>query len=246
MTGEPRVRQIATDLLDAVRAATPGMHCLRVVDAGEFRHLDLDYYEATATALVNCGFSVLTDIQDMSICEGTGIATFARVLVGAGGSVVATVSHAQPQLGMAGRLKAALSGIEYAKAAELRTDFTDDTTLTTTTAPATMALPSPPTDGCVRLEPGTLARTLVARHVVAVKQHLAGHPGVRIRPIRNLVDFLQLVNALGARRRRLLEQEGWVTPEYVEARLGQSEHERVAAVHALIVKMLRDERTTMG
>lgn len=242
MNDESRVRQLAAHILDAVRAATPGVHCLRVVDAGEFRHLDPGYYEATATALVKCGFSVLADIQDMSLCEGTGIDTFMRVLSGAGGSATAMVSHAKPQLGVPGRLKATLAGIEYAKIVELFTGFSDDTTLLTTTAPATTALPSPPADGRVHLEPGTPARKLVATHVAAVKQHLAAHPGLHIRPIRNLVDFMQMVNALGARRRGLLAQEGWVTREYVEARLGQSEHERVAAVHALIVKMLREAR----
>lgn len=239
MVTDSRSWQLAADILDAVRAATPGVHCIRVVDPDEFTHLDLEYYSAAAAAFGRCGFAVLADVQDMSLCEGTGIDTFARLLSGAGGGVTALVVHARPRMAFSGRLKKVVFGDDHPRVAEAFTWFSDDSTLLTTTEPPVSALPSALSDVRIQLEPETLPREVAARHVAAVKQHLAARQGVRIRPVRHLVDFMLAVNAVGERRRDLLAHEAWATREYVQARVGADEP--VDAVHTALLKMLREE-----
>lgn len=239
MSIDSRSRQLAADILDAVRAATPGVHCIRVVDAGDFAHLDLDYYAATAAAFGRCGFSAFTDVQDVSLCEGTGIDTFVRLLSGAGGGVTAMIGHTRPRMAFSGRLKKAVFGDDHPRTAEAFTVFSDDTTLLSSTGPENVALPSAPTDFRVQLVPGTPPRELTARHVMAVRRHLASRAGVRIRPVRDLVDFMRVVNAAGERRRALLANETWATREYVQARIGPEED--VDAAHLALLKMLREE-----
>lgn len=243
MANETRARQLAAGILDAVRAATPGVHCIRVVDTAGYEHLDVAFYQAAAAGFTALGFSLLADIQDMSVCEGTGIDTFARTLTGGDGSVTATIVHACPRPGIPGRLRAIVLGDDHPREISACTRFSDGTTLTTTSEPPTAALPLAATDFCARMASGTTPRDLVAGHIAGVKQHLAARSGTRIRPVRNLVDYLQAVNELGARRRQLLQQEGWVKPEYVESRVGAQE---AAMVQAMLLKMLREERARAG
>lgn len=243
MASDSHARQLAAGILDAVRAATPGVHCIRVVDAAGFDHLDAAFYQAAAAGFTALGFSLLADIQDMSVCEGTGVDTYARALAGGDGSVTATIVHACPRPGIPGRLRAIVLGDDHPRVIAAFTRFSDGTTLTTTSEPPAAALPLAVTDSCVRVAAVTSPRDLVAGHIAGVKRHLAARPGTRIRPVRNLVDYLQAVNDMGERRRQLLQQEGWVKAEYVEARVGAQD---AALVHAMLLKMLREERARAG
>lgn len=243
MASETRARQLAAGILDAVRASTPGVHCIRVVDAAGFDHLDAAFYQASAAGFSALGFSMLADVQDMSVCEGTGIDTFARTLIGGDGSVTGTILHACPRQGIPGRLRAVVLGDDSPRVITAYTRFSDGTTLATTTEPPAAALPLAGTDFCTRVVPGTAPRDLVAGHIAGVKRHLTTRPGTRIRPVRNLVDYLQALNEVGERRRQLLQQEGWVKQEYVESRVGAQD---AAMVQAMLLKMLREERARAG
>lgn len=92
-----RIRKIAKKMLDSLEQIYIDKHECRVVDASDFSHVDLEYYDQTATTLQNKGFLILGDIEDLTLSQVyPDWRTFTRVLLDENGTIVSSIYHLKP------------------------------------------------------------------------------------------------------------------------------------------------------
>ena len=212
LAGKRQARKDARKIRDLMKKVYVKEHEHRVVDAAEFRHLDLKYYARIAGELKANGFTMLGDIEDLTIRRAhPQLRTFIRCLANDDGTIVAGIFH----VGFKGWLKVCqlLGVVRSPKAFEFETEFSNGCFLLTSNTKSGLA--PPPQIMTEYLPSDASVVDLLRAHEKRVAEYLAQnadvHP-VAIRSIQGAIECANRQNAIVSAYRApmdgmLLEEE---------------------------------------
>lgn len=156
----------------ALRQLYVAEHELVQVDAKDFRHLDLAFYDATAKTLAEHGFRTVADIEDKTISGKQGSRrTFVRCLTDDESIDAAVYNH---------QLSAWLHWLapnrKSTRIVDLESELSDGNFLTTSTAWTSRHLKSSPRFDRAFLRPDTPVDELLAEHRKRLQGYISQHP----------------------------------------------------------------------
>lgn len=167
-------------ILDHLAAVYQPTHQYVPADPKDFRHLDLKWYDRTASAFEARGFRRFGDIEDKTITNAPNTVlrpTFMRAMVSRDGTV--TTAMYDPRLkGLVLRLLLWVFRKLPDKVADFETECSDGSFIATSNASAAAHITLPPTIHVAWLPMSTDPLAVYAAHTARVQAHLAAHPGV--------------------------------------------------------------------
>jgi len=89
-------QRAAQEILATIEATFQPTHRYVRAEAGNFRHLDLRFYDRTAQDLAGRGFQRLADVEDLTITETPGTvlsAILLRTMLSRDGTVMCALYH---------------------------------------------------------------------------------------------------------------------------------------------------------
>jgi hypothetical protein len=204
------------------------------VNAREFGHLDLGWYDASQRWLEEKGFAWLGDEENLTFRRTSkGNRTLLRTMLGRDGTCLAYLYHFKPAVG--GRLV----GPSGARIMELQTQFGGGTFICTSNAEAAGKLDSPPGVDALRMSASTSLEAILSAHVQRVNTALANNPGLSATRLGGLEDVhhsqnvLQQIKAAYRRNTGITKEElARLAPQRVDAEQIEALHADVAKLHA--------------
>ena len=212
LTGKTRARKRAKKIHNQMKHAYAENHKYQVVNAKDFSNLDLKFYAQTTEKLKTNGFTVLGDIEDLTLSQVyPQLRTFIRCLVNEDGTITAGIYHVTPKGHM--KVLQLLRVIQSAKAIDLETEFSNGCFLGTTNAKPTLKQPAKIMAKYVPLT--TPVIELLKIHKKRIQEYIAKNPKIHAIPIHSLQEAIESQNrqnAIQAAHRKsipgmLLEEE---------------------------------------
>jgi len=206
------------------------VHEYRVVDGSRFSHVNQSFYRGVEDQLARLGFSILGDIEDVTVAKYGRPAprTFIRVMTDVNRRTMAGFFHIAPI--WLWRMAIWAFGFPT-KIIEFKSRSKDGSWATTTNVTQTVQQPRPE-NMLIDFAPRSLsAEQLYVRH----RQTLAGS-NRSYQQITTIEDVIQLEIEQHAKKREFLVSIGWVTPEYLAAQGIPASH--VDAVYAESQRLL--------
>lgn len=185
LIGRRAIRKAAANIHAHGSRIYSGAHTYAPVSSTEFPHLDLASYERTQAELEGLGFTLLTDIADVTVNEAGGqvMPTFVRVMVRDEGAVIAAVYHARVHGSQP-------TGQGNFHVLDFETPVSDGAFVMTSNAPMAGSLDDPAEVESEFLPVGTTADVLLARHQARMAAYLADHPGAQPLRSRSIDDVI--------------------------------------------------------
>jgi hypothetical protein len=185
-----RRRRIAHGAAQRIRAHTKmvygGVHQYADASLADFPHLDAGFYERTSEELAAHGFTILGDLENVTLNQGGGVLMpiVIRAHCGDAGAVMCCVYHA--------RVHGAPRepGEKSFHIVDVETPLDDGAFLMTSNAPMAGAITAPPQVHSEFQPAGTPAGALLHRHRERLHDYLAAHPGVSPLPTLTVADTL--------------------------------------------------------
>lgn len=233
-------QRAAQEILATIEATFQPTHRYVRAEAGNFRHLDLRFYDRTAQDLAGRGFQRLADVEDLTITETPGTvlsAILLRTMLSRDGTVMCALYH--PHIRRF-RLRALLwlFGKLPGKVTDMETECTDGSFVVTTNAASAAALDSPGLIVSEYQPVKTAPLEVYARHTERVAAHLAARPGVQARIIASHDEMVASQNRMNAIKAAFRGELGGVTREEIE-RLSMFRTGLADAVHDAVVQERR-------
>jgi hypothetical protein len=176
----------AERLRSHLRAVYATEHELVEVNAANFTHLDLAFYDATTKTLAEQGFRTLGDIEDRTVSRlRTARPTFVRLATN-GDSIGAEFYHYR----LAGFLRWLLPHRKDIRIVAFSTDLSDGCFLTTSNAWTARHIALPDVFLRAIHPPDTPPLALLEDHRRRVEQYIAAHPNVTPAIAGTLADAL--------------------------------------------------------
>ncbi len=225
-------RVVAVKVVERVGALCESQFEYASVNAREFGHLDLTWYDASQRWLEKRGFGLLGDEENLTFRRTSkGNRTLLRTMLAREGTWIAYLYHFKPS-GLARAV--AVNGF---KILELQTQFGGDTFVCTSNAEEAGKLDSPPAVDALRLPANSSLDAVVESHAQRVGAFLAGNPGVVALRMASLEDVHRAQNVLQGIKAAFRRDTG-ITKEELERlagnRLGT---EQIVALHAEVEKL---------
>ncbi|HXR03132.1 MAG TPA: DUF3592 domain-containing protein [Verrucomicrobiae bacterium] len=152
------------------------------VDARNFKHLDLAFYNNGQRRLEAAGYRFLDDQENVTLRRRSGIRTFIRILLSGDRTTMADFYHFIPKFMLR------ILGAKPAKVLDLETWFSDGCFVCTSNAEMAGKLESPPTIDAQRLPAETTWDMLLETHQRRLGKYLMCHPGVSAVKLTGLAD----------------------------------------------------------
>ncbi len=180
-----RVRQdpanvAATRILDSLQAIYQPTHDYVPADPQAFRHLDLRWYDRTASTFEALGFRRFGDIEDRTITNAPNTVlrpTFMRTMVSRDGTVTSALYDPRIK-GIGLRLLLWVFRKLPGKVVDFETECTDGSFVATSNATSAGTITLPPIFNVAWLPMTTEPREVYATHVSRLAEHLKARPGV--------------------------------------------------------------------
>jgi len=189
--GLSNTRVVAVKVVERVGALCESQFEYAPVNAREFGHLDLGWYDASQRWLEERGFGWLGDEENLTFRRTSkGNRTLLRTMLGRDGIWITYLYHFKPA-GLARALAA--NGFRIL---ELQTQFANGTFVCTSNAEAAGQLDSPPGVDALRLPANSSLDAIVESHAQRVSAALADKPGVAALRMGGLEDIHRAQNVL--------------------------------------------------
>jgi hypothetical protein len=199
-------------------------HEYAAVDANDFKHLDLSFYDEGWRYLEQLGYTYLGDQENLTAPSSMAARTFLRMMTSQDGTIMAALYHFKPKMVLK------VMSIKDAKILDLETWFTNGCFVTTSNAESAGKLASPPAIDAQFLPSETPIETIVQFHNQRVQSYLAGNPGVQAYGIRTLEDVMN-AQAEMQRIKAEFRQQAGLSKEELERISGESSPE-IDKLHA--------------
>ncbi len=212
-------------------------HNYALVDAREFKHLDLAFYNRTQRFLESRGFSLLCDKEDLTISNAPSSVLhrlFLRVMTSADGNICAAIYHPRIKSFWLRWLLYFL-GKRVDRVVEFETEFADGSFLSTSSAMSAGAMSRPRQIDAEHFPYNTSAETLLQRHLSKLEQRLKV-PGTTCRPVRTFDDNIAMQNRMNALKAAFRKKLGGVTKEELD-KISPGSKELNADIHRKIEKI---------
>src|SRR5712692_4389490 len=184
-------RVVAVKVVERVGALCESQFEYAPVNAREFGHLDLSWYEASQRWLEERGCGWLGDEENLTFRRTSkGNRTLLRTMLGRDGTWITYLYHFKPA-GLAQALAA--NGF---KILELQTQFANGTFVCTSNAEEAGKLDSPPGVEALRLPANSSLDAIVEAHAQRVSAALAANPGVAALRMSGLDEVHRAQNIL--------------------------------------------------
>jgi hypothetical protein len=184
-------RVVAAKVVERVGALCESQFEYAPVNAREFGHLDLSWYDASQRWLEERGFGWLGDEENLTFRRTSkGNRTLLRTMLGRDGTWITYLYHFKPA-GLAPALAA--NGF---KILELQTQFANGTFVCTSNAEEAGKLDPPPGVDTLRLPANSSLDAIVEAHAQRVSAALAVNPGVAALRMSGLEDIHRAQNVL--------------------------------------------------
>jgi hypothetical protein len=175
-------------------------HEYATVDATQFKHLDVAFYEQSRLLLETHGYRFLGDRENLTYRRNTGLRTPYRVMVSGDGVTAAGIYHLRQ------RWYWRCLGVKDSKVLDLESKFSNGEWVITCNAQEAGALDQPPGVDAIHLSRDTCFETLIESHSKRVASFLNRHPGVEPTRMETLEDVhrmqAELLKAKAEHRRR--------------------------------------------
>ncbi|MCC6244077.1 MAG: hypothetical protein IT353_14645 [Gemmatimonadaceae bacterium] len=211
--------QAAHEILAMLEATYQPTHRYVQVQAKDFAHLDLRFYDRTAKQLIGRGYRVLGDFEDKTITEtpsGVLMPIMIRALVSRDGTVMGSMYDPRIK-GFGLRLLLWLFRKLPAPAIDLETECTDGTFVVTTNAEAASAFATPALINAEYMAKKTPLDAVEKSHMARVAAHLAQRPGVSAKVVTSHGELLASQNRMNAIKAAHRGELGGVTREELES-----------------------------
>lgn len=230
--------EAARQILERVRSSYATEHKYRAVNAEDFGHLSLRFYNDAQKDLEALGFRRVVDVEDETVKRQTpDPRTFIRVMASNDGTVVAGIYHCCPTF--VWRVMAFISGMRT-RLVEFQTELENGYQVMTTAARRQDLLPTSP-KMFKNFQPyGTPIAGLYKSHQGIIERVVME---AKVRPIANRTqaEILGFENRQMMLQREYLESIGWVTEDYLAKRSGCNT-EMARAIYVEIQKILQEEK----
>ncbi len=184
-------RVVAVKVVERVGALCESHFEYAPVNAREFGHLDLSWYEASQRWLEERGFGWLGDEENLTFRRTSkGNRTLLRTMLGRDGTWITYLYHFKPA-GLARALAA-----DGFRILELQTQFANGTFVCTSNAEEAGKLDSPPGVDALRLPANSSLDAIVEAHAQRVSAALAANPGGAALRMGGLEDIHRAQNVL--------------------------------------------------
>lgn len=182
-------------------------HIFRQVDAAQFPWLTESFYNRATQDIESAGFHHLADIEDETISSvHPDKRTFVRICVNETGTVRAAIYQivvGGPQGNPKQRLQTT----------ELITEFSDGTTLSSTTAPANRLLNTPPGQLRENVPPDSTLSQMLPRHMSRIEDYQKSHPDATLELVTNFEQAIAAWQKGIDRQRNRLQSQGGISRE---------------------------------
>lgn len=210
-------------------------HEYAAVDANDFKHLDLAFYDNGWRYLEQLGYTYLGDQENLTARSSLAARTFLRIMTSQDGTIMAAMYHFKPKM-----VLRAMS-IKESKILDLETWFNNGCFVTTSNAENAGKLTSPPSIDAQFLPSETPMETIVQFHNQRVQSYLASNAGVQAYGIRTLEDVMN-AQAEMQRIKAEFRQGTGLSKEELERIAGESSPE-IDKLHAsLEERKAREQR----
>lgn len=209
----------AHDILAMLEATYQPTHRYVEVQAKDFSHLDLRFYDRTAQQLIGRGYRLLADFEDKTITEtpsGVLMPVLIRSLVSRDGTVMASMYHPRIK-GFFLRALLWLFRKLPAPVVDFETECSDGSFVATTNAESAAAFDSPSLIDAQYLAKKTAVEVVEKSHTARVAAHLAKRPGVSARVVSSHAELIASQNRMNAIKAAHRGELGGVTREELES-----------------------------
>lgn len=212
------VSTAAQHILATLEASYQPTHDYVAVETRAFRHLDLRFYERTATMLGAKGFRVVADIEDRTISNTPRTVLdriMIRMLLSKDGTV--TASLYDPRIKsfwkrLTLRLLRALPG----KVVDMETEFSDGSFVVTSNAASAAAIRLPSLIDAEYHPCATTVHEIHARHTARVAGRLQHSSGVFARQCTGFAEMVASQNRMNALKAAFRGEIGGITKDELE------------------------------
>ena len=224
MTPRPEPRDPAAAaahrILDTLQSVYQPTHQYVAADPKAFRHLDLRWYDRTASAFEALGFRRFGDIEDKTITNSPNTVlrpTFMRALVSRDGTVVMALYDPRIK-GLGLRLMLWALRKLPTKVVDCETECSDGSFVATSNAPAAArAIALPPQINVTWLPTNTEARAVYTTHTARLAEHLKSRPGVNPLVVRTPDEMMRSQDRQNALKAAFRGEIPGLTTEELEA-----------------------------
>jgi hypothetical protein len=212
------IEHAAQKILAVIEATYAPSHDYVRVNASDFRHLDLAFYERTTRVLGIEGFRLLADVEDRTISATPGTVLdriMVRSMLSRDGTVMASMYH--PRLKSFG-IRALLWLLRKLPrpVVDMETECSDGSFVLTTNA-SSAALMGLPSLLSTEYHPfGTSVLRVMRRHTERVAEHLHARPGVTAKSVGTFEELVASQNRMNAIKAAYRGEVGGVTREELE------------------------------
>jgi len=211
-------KSVAQKILEDTKKLYVETHCYRQVEAREFSHLDLNFYDRTMHEIQMRGFRHVGDVENLTVKEGgMDPRAFLRLGLSLDGTIQSAVYQIKPRIWW--RIILWLSRTKLSKAIDFETEFADGSFVMTSNAKLAGLLDSPPLIFAEFHPEEASVEPLYERHRIRVREHI----DVRnTQPVKlfSLHDLLESQHRMEKIKSEFRERIGW---------LKKSEWDRLAA-----------------
>jgi len=202
------------------------------VNARDFGHLDLSWYDASQRWIEQNGFALLGDEENLTFRRTSkGNRTLLRTMLNRDGTCLAYLYHFKPPTHVG-----TLGGDGF-KILELQSHFPDGVFVCTSNAEAAGKLDSPPGVDALRLPHNTSLDAVLGAHTERLHAALANNPGAAAASMRTLDDVHRVQNVLQQIKATWRQKTG-ITREELQRLAGNRLCSgQVAALHADVEKL---------
>jgi hypothetical protein len=229
---------MAQTILKMMRKSCQADHQFVHVEASDFSHLSLAFYDRMQANLEQLGFKLLADIEDVKIRNMSPKSrTLMRLMVSSDRTVLAAIYHFKPSLLWRVLLWFMRMRVKYVVEFQSQLDGGDHI-LTTTISEKDLFPRSPQLHRFCEPE-GTGPQTLYAQHREFLNQ-VIDEVGILPLAVNSMEEACAMENEQRRIQQRYLQSIGWVTMEYL---INQHNGDRATAseVYRAVQQILAEE-----
>ncbi len=226
----------ARTIVKQTRVLTTPEHEHVPVDAREFRHLDLAWYDAARQRMEAREFVFLQDEENLNVTRSShGNRTLLRVSLSREGTTMACLYHFKPGWTLR------LLGAKATKVLDLETQFSNGAWVCTSGAQDAGKLNSPPGIDALYLPPTTPLETLIESHQQRLTRFLAQNP--RVQPVRmHGIDDIHRAQSAQQQIKAAYRREHGLSREELQRIAGPDAGEGLDEIHAEVSRLQEQQK----
>jgi hypothetical protein len=214
----PPVEKAARDIKKFNQRVYVPRHEYRQVDAGSFRHLDLNFYNRTRDAFVAQGCTWMGDVENVTL-RGTAmdLRSFIRILVSQDRTTCIGLYHPKPKIWV--RLLMWVLRVKLGRTIDCESELSNGGFIVTSNAAEAGRLNPPPGFDIQYFPVKTAPDAVFRTHCQRLRGFLRANPGIHATTMRSTEEALDMQHRMQAAKAAFRKGIGFVTKDELE-RLG--------------------------